>query len=224
MTLPDFLSCELSGKVYSRIRSWHNCDKLSNLVWPIRLHPFHQDDMQSSNKGNQIWTLVIVFCHTWFQTDCSAAINLWKVVLLIHVFHRQGQAIVQLARTIPNVTIFGVCSKGKHEALAATGLIDHLIDRTDYVNEVRKWVSKRCTLRRICNGFSGYLQNHNWRSRCGYGLPVRRGVQPRLRAIETHGQVHPLRFIQRCHRRDQELLQRCSFGKFMKGFDLSANE
>lgn len=50
----------------------------------------------------------------------------------------QGQAIVQLARTVPNVTIFGVCSKSKHEALAATGLIDHLIDRADYVNEVRK--------------------------------------------------------------------------------------
>lgn len=45
---------------------------------------------------------------------------------------------MQLARTVPNVTIFGVCSKSKHEALAATGLIDHLIDRADYVNEVRK--------------------------------------------------------------------------------------
>lgn len=45
---------------------------------------------------------------------------------------------MQLVRTVPNVTIYGVCSKSKHEALAATGLIDHLIDRTDYVNEVRK--------------------------------------------------------------------------------------
>ncbi|XP_021698211.1 synaptic vesicle membrane protein VAT-1 homolog-like [Aedes aegypti] len=61
-----------------------------------------------------------------------------KSILLHSVGGGVGQAIVQLARTIPNVTIFGVCSKGKHEALAATGLIDHLIDRTDYVNEVRK--------------------------------------------------------------------------------------
>lgn len=61
-----------------------------------------------------------------------------KSVLLHSVGGGVGQAIVQLARTVPNVTIFGVCSKSKHEALAATGLIDHLIDRTDYVNEVRK--------------------------------------------------------------------------------------
>ncbi|XP_055606939.1 synaptic vesicle membrane protein VAT-1 homolog-like [Uranotaenia lowii] len=61
-----------------------------------------------------------------------------KSILLHSVGGGVGQAIVQLARTVPNVTIFGVCSKSKHEALAATGLIDHLIDRTDYVNEVRK--------------------------------------------------------------------------------------
>lgn len=61
-----------------------------------------------------------------------------KSILLHSVGGGVGQAIVQLARTIPNVTIFGVCSKSKHEALAATGLIDHLIDRSDYVNEVRK--------------------------------------------------------------------------------------
>lgn len=61
-----------------------------------------------------------------------------KSILLHSVGGGVGQAIVQLARTIPDVTIFGVCSKSKHEALAATGLIDHLIDRSDYVNEVRK--------------------------------------------------------------------------------------
>lgn len=61
-----------------------------------------------------------------------------KSLLLHSVGGGVGQAIVQLVRTVPNVTIFGVCSKSKHEALAATGLIDHLIDRADYVNEVRK--------------------------------------------------------------------------------------
>lgn len=61
-----------------------------------------------------------------------------KSMLLHSVGGGVGQAIVQLVRTVPNVTIFGVCSKSKHEALAATGLIDHLIDRADYVNEVRK--------------------------------------------------------------------------------------
>ncbi|XP_043479653.1 synaptic vesicle membrane protein VAT-1 homolog-like isoform X1 [Leptopilina heterotoma] len=49
-----------------------------------------------------------------------------------------GQAVVQLAKTVKDVTIFGVCSKGKHENLKDTG-IDHLIERgVDYVNEVRK--------------------------------------------------------------------------------------
>ncbi|KAF3429681.1 hypothetical protein E2986_02189 [Frieseomelitta varia] len=50
-----------------------------------------------------------------------------------------GQAVVQLAKTVKDVTIFGVCSKSKHEALKAAGTIDHLLERgTDYSNEVRK--------------------------------------------------------------------------------------
>ena len=51
----------------------------------------------------------------------------------------QGIAIAQLSRTVDNITIFGSCSKGKHEVLKETGLIDHLLERgTDYCNEVRK--------------------------------------------------------------------------------------
>ncbi|XP_032681827.1 synaptic vesicle membrane protein VAT-1 homolog-like [Odontomachus brunneus] len=50
-----------------------------------------------------------------------------------------GQAVVQLAKTVKDVTIFGVCSKSKHEALKAAGTIDYLLERgTDYSNEVRK--------------------------------------------------------------------------------------
>lgn len=51
-----------------------------------------------------------------------------------------GQAVVQLARTIPDVTIFGVVSKHKHEALKASAVaIDHLLERgNDYSSEVRK--------------------------------------------------------------------------------------
>lgn len=50
-----------------------------------------------------------------------------------------GQAVVQLAKTVKDVTIFGVCSKSKHEALKQAGTIDHLLERgTDYSNEVRK--------------------------------------------------------------------------------------
>lgn len=50
-----------------------------------------------------------------------------------------GQAICQLCRTIKDVTVIGICSKGKHEALKAAGLIDHLLERgSDYSNEIRK--------------------------------------------------------------------------------------
>lgn len=46
---------------------------------------------------------------------------------------------VQLAKTVKDVTIFGVCSKSKHEALKSSGTIDYLLERgTDYSNEVRK--------------------------------------------------------------------------------------
>lgn len=47
------------------------------------------------------------------------------------------------------------------------------------------------------------------------GLLVRRWLQPRLRIAQANGQVHPLRIIERCHWRNQELLQRCSLGKII---------
>ena len=48
---------------------------------------------------------------------------------------------VQLAKTVKDVTIFGVCSKSKHEALKNAGTIDYLLERgADYSNEVRKYV------------------------------------------------------------------------------------
>ncbi|KAI4499810.1 hypothetical protein M0802_005066 [Mischocyttarus mexicanus] len=54
-----------------------------------------------------------------------------------------GQAVIQLAKTVKDVTIFGVCSKSKHEALKSSGTIDYLLERgTDYSNEVRKIASE----------------------------------------------------------------------------------
>jgi NADPH:quinone reductase-like Zn-dependent oxidoreductase len=48
--------------------------------------------------------------------------------------------VVQLAKTVPDVTIFGICSKGKHEALKnAQSPVDHLLERgSDYSSEIRK--------------------------------------------------------------------------------------
>ncbi|KAK7584048.1 hypothetical protein V9T40_005011 [Parthenolecanium corni] len=49
-----------------------------------------------------------------------------------------GHALVQLSQTVPDVKIFGVASKSKHEALQDKG-ITHLLERgSDYVSEVRK--------------------------------------------------------------------------------------
>lgn len=56
------------------------------------------------------------------------------------MFSFQGQAIVQLAKTVEDVTIIGICSKSKHESLKnANSPIDHLLERgNDYPSEVRK--------------------------------------------------------------------------------------
>ena len=98
---------------------------------------------------------------------------------------------VQLAKTVKDVTIFGVCSKSKHEALKAAGTIDHLLERgTDYSNEVRKCVIKSMIYRSFF--FYSVFTRHrilyrlfhvpfvpqDLPGRCGYrsGLPLRRRV------------------------------------------------
>lgn len=46
---------------------------------------------------------------------------------------------MQLARTVKDVTIFGVCGKIKHEKLKESGTIDHILERgSDYNAEVKK--------------------------------------------------------------------------------------
>lgn len=68
-----------------------------------------------------------------------ASIKPGNSVLLHSAGGGVGQAVAQLCKTIEGVTLFGVASKGKHEALQEGGGIDHLIERgTDYLNEVRK--------------------------------------------------------------------------------------
>ncbi|BFZ13309.1 hypothetical protein BsWGS_16348 [Bradybaena similaris] len=50
-----------------------------------------------------------------------------------------GHAIVQLASTIPNVTIFGTASAHKHEAIKSRGTVAHLFDHgVDYTQAIRK--------------------------------------------------------------------------------------
>ncbi|KYB26740.1 synaptic vesicle membrane protein VAT-1 homolog-like isoform X1 [Tribolium castaneum] len=69
-----------------------------------------------------------------------AGLSKGKSILVHSVGGGVGQAVVQLAKTVPDVTIFGICSKGKHEALkSANSPIDHLLERgSDYVSEIRK--------------------------------------------------------------------------------------
>lgn len=63
-----------------------------------------------------------------------------KSILVHSVGGGVGQAVAQLAKTVPDVTIFGICSKGKHEALKeAASPVDHLLERgADYVSDVKK--------------------------------------------------------------------------------------
>jgi len=59
-----------------------------------------------------------------------------KIQFIIKLLYFQGQAVAQLCKTV-DVTVFGVASKTKHEALKGT--IDHLLERgSDYAAEVRK--------------------------------------------------------------------------------------
>lgn len=61
-----------------------------------------------------------------------------KSILLHSAGGGVGQALVQLSKTVPDVKIFGLASKSKHEALQNCG-ITHLLERgSDYVSEVRK--------------------------------------------------------------------------------------
>lgn len=61
-----------------------------------------------------------------------------KSVLLHSAGGGVGQALIQLSKTVPDVKVFGVASKGKHEALQGSQ-VDHLLERgNDYVHEVRK--------------------------------------------------------------------------------------
>lgn len=60
-----------------------------------------------------------------------------KSVLIHSAGGGVGLAVAQLTKTVPNVKLFGVASKSKHEALASS--IEHLLERgTDYPSEVRK--------------------------------------------------------------------------------------
>ncbi|XP_011497887.1 PREDICTED: synaptic vesicle membrane protein VAT-1 homolog-like [Ceratosolen solmsi marchali] len=62
-----------------------------------------------------------------------------KSILLHSAGGGVGQAVVQLAKTVEDVTIFGVCNKNKHEILKSSGNIDHLLERgVDYSGAVRK--------------------------------------------------------------------------------------
>ncbi|KAG5678363.1 hypothetical protein PVAND_008045 [Polypedilum vanderplanki] len=60
-----------------------------------------------------------------------------KSVLLHSAAGGVGLAITQLIRTFEGIKLYGVCSKGKHVEVN-DGRFDELIDRSDYVNEIRK--------------------------------------------------------------------------------------
>ncbi|XP_034945383.1 synaptic vesicle membrane protein VAT-1 homolog-like [Chelonus insularis] len=68
-----------------------------------------------------------------------ACITPGKSLLLHSAGGGVGQAIIQLAKTVKDVTIFGVCGKSKIEELKSQNNIDYLLERgTDYSSEIRK--------------------------------------------------------------------------------------
>ncbi|KAI1285203.1 Synaptic vesicle membrane protein VAT-1 -like protein-like [Halotydeus destructor] len=60
-----------------------------------------------------------------------------QTVLLQSVGGGVGQAVAQLAKTVPNVTVIGTASASKHDSIKES--VNHLIDNSvDYVQEVKK--------------------------------------------------------------------------------------
>lgn len=78
--------------------------------------------------------------HDYFDRSCVCLRFYFRPTFATSIFLLQGQAVAQLAKTVKDVTVFGVCSKSKHEALKANNNnIDHLLERgSDYTSEVRK--------------------------------------------------------------------------------------
>ncbi|GBP62546.1 Synaptic vesicle membrane protein VAT-1 homolog-like [Eumeta japonica] len=101
-----------------------------------------------------------------------------------------GQAVAQLAKTVSDVTVFGVCSKSKHEALKANNNnIDHLLERgSDYSSEVRKNAREkkgRGVLRLCIASFAGNSERQSFVRRTVLGSPTHLQSQ-RVAAVARH--------------------------------------
>lgn len=73
------------------------------------------------------------------------------------------------------------------------------------LNDLKQWII-----------YLFHTQNFTRRRWHHFGLFVRWWLQSRIRITQTDGKIHSFRFIKCCNWRNQELLQRCSFGKTKK--------
>lgn len=111
-------------------RAWAELVAVSaKYVYPI------PDDMSFADAA----AITINYIVAYILLFELASIKEGKSILLHSAGGGVGQAICQLSKTVKDVTIIGICSKSKHEALKESGLIDHLLERgSDYSNEIRK--------------------------------------------------------------------------------------
>ena len=69
--------------------------------------------------------------------DCSSHSRLLLLLLTPAVIGAQGQAVLQLCKTVEDVAVFATASAHKHDSIKekVTHLFDHNVD---YVQEIRK--------------------------------------------------------------------------------------
>lgn len=95
----------------------------------------------SFEEGAALPVTYLTAYHMLFR---SAAVRKGESILIHMAAGGVGLAMLQLCKTIPNLTIFGTASASKHDTLRAAG-VTHPIDyhTTDYASEVRKLTGGR---------------------------------------------------------------------------------
>ncbi|KAI0980895.1 hypothetical protein GJ496_009454 [Pomphorhynchus laevis] len=93
-------------------------------------------DIVSFEEGASIFVTYVTAYDLLFT---MGSIKSNQIILLPQAAGGVGNAVIQLAKTVPDVTIIAICSKSKHEYIKSLG-VQHTIDyRTqDYVTEVKK--------------------------------------------------------------------------------------
>ncbi|KAF7995610.1 hypothetical protein HCN44_006717 [Aphidius gifuensis] len=119
-----------------RVVAMPDCKGWAELIALPATHVFKLPDNMSYLDAAAITTNYTIAYVLLFEVACLTP---GKSLLVHSAGGGVGQAIIQLAQTVKDVTVFGVSGKAKHEELKSQNTIHHLLERgSDYPSEVRK--------------------------------------------------------------------------------------